>query len=32
VRKILKISRRWQIHRGLHLFMGESGLDPQISK
>jgi hypothetical protein len=28
----LKESRRWQMHRGLPCFTGESGLDPQMSK
>jgi hypothetical protein len=32
VRKILKESRRWQMHRGLPCFTGESGSDPQMSK
>jgi hypothetical protein len=32
VRKVLKGSRRWQMHRGLPCFTGESGSVPQISK
>jgi hypothetical protein len=32
VRKILIASRRWQMHRDLPSFIGESGSDPQMSK
>jgi hypothetical protein len=30
--KVFKIERRWQMHRGLPCFVGESGSVPQMSK
>jgi hypothetical protein len=32
VRKLLKDSRRWQMHQGLPWFTGDSGSVPQMSK